>query len=102
MRIIEALTNQIAAELDDAQKYADDALLQKDSDKALAAAYHALAGKELDHAHVLHEHAVRLISAYRAEHGEPPAPMMALYNDRHKAMIDKEADVKRRMEMYSG
>lgn len=100
MKIISTITEQIAEEIEDAHKYAENALMQKDTDKKLAACYANLSRQELSHARALHDEAKRLIDDYRAEKGEPPAAMMAVYNFQHKKAIEKEADVRRMLDMY--
>lgn len=48
----------------------------------------------------LHDEVVRIIETYRAEKGEPPADMLAIYNYLHKKHIEKVAEIKRYQEMY--
>lgn len=100
MKIIAEITDKIMDEIEDARKYAKNALLQKDTDKTLAGCYATLSRQELSHARSLHDEAKRLINDYRASHGEPPEGMMAVYNYKHKDAIEKEADVRRMLDMY--
>jgi hypothetical protein len=44
--------------------------------------------EEKAHADGLHKDVVKIIEAYRAEKGDPPADMMAVYNYLHKQHID--------------
>ena len=48
----------------------------------------------------LHSIVTKTISDYRKEHGEPPAPMMAVYDYLHKKHIDNAARVKAMQQMY--
>jgi len=43
---------------------------------------------------------VALIEAYKKEKGEPPAPMMAIYNYMHERHINKAAAIKTLQDMY--
>ena len=47
-----------------------------------------------------HDAVVALIEGYRKENGEPPAPMMAIYNYMHERHITKAAAIKSLQEMY--
>ena len=42
----------------------------------------------------LHDGVVGLIEGYRKEKGEPPAPMMAIYDYMHERHINKAAAVR--------
>lgn len=48
-----------------------------------------------------HDAVVALIEGYRKEKGEPPEPMMAVYNYIHERHIAKTALIKTLQEMYS-
>jgi hypothetical protein len=41
-----------------------------------------------------HDAVVTIIDAYKKEKGEPPAPMMAIYNYLHERHINKAAAIK--------
>ena len=47
-----------------------------------------------------HDAAVSLIEWYKKEKGEPPAPMMTIYNYLHERNISKAAAVKNLQDMY--
>lgn len=93
MRLIQKLCDMIDEEINDAEKYARCALDKKDSDKELAEMFYTLSGEELKHMEMLHKQVVRLIENYRKEEGEPPAPMMAVYDYLHKKSMDHATDV---------
>ena len=94
MEKIKELNDNIFDELHDAAKYAKLAMKYKDDDSALCRNYLQKSKDELGHADSLHNDVVRVIKEYRAENGEPPAPMMAIYNWEHDKAIDKTAHIK--------
>ena len=48
-----------------------------------------------------HDAVVTLIEAYRKEKGEPPAPMMAVYNYLHERQISQAAAVRNLQDIYA-
>ena len=94
MKIIQDLSEMIDEEVSDAEKYAKCALMHKEDDPELSRTFSQLANEELGHVDRLHSQITRIIKAYREEQGEPPAPMMAVYNFLHKRAIDKVASVR--------
>jgi hypothetical protein len=53
-----------------------------------------LANEELNHMNLLHAQVARLIKIQKEKTGEPPAPMMAVYDYLHAKQVEKVADVK--------
>ena len=100
MKIIKKLSEMIADEIKDADKYATCALKHKKDDPALADTFYRLSTEEMQHMALLHEQVVRIIEAYRKEHGEPPAPMMAVYDYLHEKQIEDASAVKAKQAMY--
>lgn len=99
MKKIKWLVEQITEELEDAEKYAECAMAQKDDDRELATTYHRLAEQELEHSHALHAQVVRIIK----EHGlEPPLVMKAIWDWEHDKMVEREREVKMLLEMFRG
>ena len=47
-----------------------------------------------------HDSVVSLIESYRKEKGEPPEPMMAIYNYLHERHINQAAAIKNLQDMY--
>lgn len=80
MKKIKELVSHIRAELHDADEYARKAAIIHDDDRQLSDMYAKLAGEELEHAHMEHEHAVRIIKAYRESGKEVPAAMQAVWD----------------------
>ena len=100
MKIIEKLSENIEDEIEDSKKYIKLALHNKTEHPELSAVYYELSVAELGHMEILHKQVTQLISMYRAEHGEPPAAMLAVYNFLHNKQIEKVAEIKVLQEQY--
>lgn len=94
MKLIQKLSEMIEDEIDGAEEYAEEALKHREDDPALAQTFYDIAGVELQHVTMLHEQVKRIIEKHRREHGEPPAPMQAVYDYLHKKQIEKVAKVR--------
>ena len=84
MEIIKKLSEQIGEEVEDAENYAKLALLYQSTHPELSKTYYDLSTEEMHHVDMLHANVTRIIEKHRKEHGEPPAPMMAVYEYLHK------------------
>ena len=102
MQIIKKLSKMIMEEANDAEKYAQCALNNKESDKTLADTFYTLAGEELKHLEMLHAQVVRLINEVKAKGVTVPAGMMEIYDYVHAEQIEKVAEVKVLLSMYKG
>jgi hypothetical protein len=102
MKIIKEISEQIEEEVEGALWYAKEAVMISHDHPGLAKTLHTIAGEELHHVDLLHGEVVKLIEAYRREHGDPPVAMMAVYEYLHKKQIDKVAEVKAVLEQYRG
>lgn len=100
MKIIKTLSELIEEELEFAETYARLAVEHKEENPSLASTFHEIATQELRHVDMLHGEVVSLIKKHRETHGEPPAPMMAIYEWQHKKEISHTSEVKRLLEMY--
>ena len=94
MTIIAKLVDMMEDELEGAEHYAMCALKYKNEHPKLAQRLNELAGVELQHLKILHGEVERLIEDHRAQVGEPPADMLAIYNYEHEKMIKEAAKVK--------
>lgn len=100
MKNIKKLSEYIEEELHGAKKYAKCALKHKDKDPELAKTFHSMSLQEMEHVNALHKHVVDIIEKYRKESGEPPAPMVAVYNYLHEKHIDEAAEIKALQAMF--
>lgn len=100
MKKIEQVVHRIEEEIEDAKNYAILAIEMKHSDPSLSHIYYTLSTEEEKHQEMLHEQVVRIIDKYRKEKGEPPAPMMAVYDYLHRKAIEKMAEVRRYQDVY--
>ena len=100
MKIIKCLSELISEELDDAGKYIDLALKWKDTDQRAANLFSELSDEEMGHMERLHRLATDKITKYRAEKGDPPADMMAVYNYLHEKHVEKAAEIRIKQNMY--
>lgn len=100
MKIIRELSEQIGEEIEDAHKYITLALKYKDERRGLADVYAQLSAEEMKHMAMLHTEATRIIDDYRKTQGEPPAPMMAVYDYLHDKHMARAAEVKAAQALY--
>ena len=100
MKIIQKLSEKIEEEINDADSYIKLAMHYKDDYPELAKTFYTLSTQELEHMQMLHDQVTDLIRAYRAEKGEPPESMMAVYNYLHEKQIKHTNKVKARQDAY--
>ncbi len=98
---IERTMDRIDDEIDDAEKYAKDALDSKQSGNlSLAELSFKLSNEELGHMNLLHAQIVAMIEAYKKEKGEPPPDMLRMYNIFHKKHIERVGAVRGLLALY--
>ena len=100
MKIIKELSGYIDEEIDGAKTYAENALKYKEENPDLAKMFYTMSIQEMDHMAELHKHVVDIIQKYRKENGEPPAPMIAVYEYLHERQIAEAAKVKAMQAMF--
>ena len=100
MRVIERLEDLIEEEIHDVKKYAKLAAEFKKENPALAQVLYNISVQEEGHQAALHAEVVKMIEAYKREHGAPPEAMIAVYDHVHKKHIDKMAEARRYQELY--
>lgn len=89
MRLIKELTEMIEEEIEGAENYVKEAIKLKHEHPSLAKTLYDISNQEMTHIDMLHAEVVKLIEEHRRTHGEPPAPMMAIYEYLHEKHIDK-------------
>ena len=100
MKIIKKMSEMIMDEVEGAECYAKMALKYKEEDPTLARMFYTLANDEMGHMDTLHSAVTTIIKEYRAEHGEPPEAMMAVYDYLHEKQIEEAAEVKAMLMEY--
>ena len=94
MKIIKCINDYIEDEIQDSEKYIKKALEIREEYPEVAELLNLLSNEEMKHMQLLHNQVVKLIEGYRKEHGEPPAPMLAVYDYLHKKAIEEVKEVK--------
>lgn len=100
MKIIKELSKDIEKELDIAEDYARKAIQHKINFPDVAKAYLSISNSHMDMMNILHGQVVNIITAYRKTDGEPPAPMMAVYDYLHERFMEKAAAIKNLQSLF--
>ena len=94
MKLIKEITERIEEEIDGAEEYVKEAIKLKHEHPSLAKTLYDISNQEMSHIDMLHAEVVKLIEEHRRMHGEPPAPMMAVYQYLHERHIDKANNIR--------
>ena len=94
MKLIKELTERIEEEIDGAEEYVKEAIRFKHEHPSLAKTLYDISNQEMSHIDMLHSEVIKLIEEHRRMHGEPPAPMMAVYQYLHERHIDKVNNIR--------
>lgn len=100
MKIIKCLSENIENTLDAAETNIKKAIEFKLDYPVAAKAFYNQSVTLMDSIKMQHDAVVALIEGYRKEKGEPPAPMMAIYNYMHERQINQAAAIKTLQDMY--
>lgn len=100
MKVIQIISEKIEEEIMDAKSYMKMAIKYKEEYPDLSRTLQTIASQEIDHMNMLHDEVVSLIKRYRAEKGEPPQTMLAVYEYLHERQIEHYGEVKALMDMY--
>lgn len=100
MKIIKVMSEDIERELDLAEDCIKNAVQYKSEFPDVARAYDNLCTTHLNSIKVLHDQVVSIINKYKNEKGEPPAPMMAIYEYLHERQINKTVGVRNLQEIF--
>lgn len=101
MKIIKCLSEDIECTLDVAEENAKKAIMYKDEYPVAAKAFYTKSVMLMDSIKPLHDAVTALIENHRKEKGDPPAPMMAIYDYMHERHMNKAVAIKTLQEMYS-
>ena len=100
MKIIKMLSEQIIEEIEGAERYIKDAIKFKEEYPSLAKTLYDISIEEMRHVDLLHGEVVKIIDAYRKEHGEPPETMKAVYEYMHEKHIEEACEVRMYQELF--
>lgn len=100
MKLIRDLEEYIDDEIGDIKKYAKMAIAVREEYPSLAQTLYTISTQEDMHQAAIHGEVVKIIQEHRKQHGEPPAPMMAVYDYLHQKSIDKLAEARKYQDMY--
>ena len=101
MLIIKCLSEDIEKTLDAAEDEIKKAIMYKEEYPIAAKSFYTKSVTLMESIKPQHDAVVSLIESYKKEKGEPPAPMMAIYNYMHERHITKAAAIKSLQEMYA-
>lgn len=100
MTEIKELVKDIRHELKGADKYAYEAIKHKEEFPSLSQTYARIAREKLENVNDLHKEIVAMIDKARRAGTEIPAGMAAIWDFEHKMMIEEEAMIQHKLEMY--
>ena len=100
MKVIKDLCINIEHELKSAEDYAKKAIQYKMDYPSTAQRYLNYSNNKMDTMRGLHDEVVALINDYRKINGEPPEPMMAIYNYMHERFVEMAAAIKNLQDLF--
>ena len=101
MEIIKCLSEDIEDTLKAAENNIKAAMKYKEKYPIASRAFYTKSTTLMDSIKILHDAVVALIEGYKKENGEPPAPMMAIYDYTHERQISQAAAIRVLQDMYS-
>lgn len=100
MRIIKCMCEDIEDTLDMAESNVKKAIECKDEYPLAAKSFYNKSVALMETVKGMHDGVVAVIKAYREEKGEPPEPMMAIYNYLHERSMNNAAMIKNLQDIY--
>lgn len=101
MIVIQDANDTIVEDIEKAEKNIRKAFTHKIKHPDLAKAFYNHSIYDLEKIKPIHDNIVAFIKEYREKNGEPPAPMMAIYDYEHRKQIERINEIKRLQEMYN-
>ena len=101
MKVIKCLSESIESTLDMAEDNIKSAIKYKEEFPVAAKAFYTQSLTLMDSIKGQHDAVATIIGEYRKEKGDPPAPMMAIYDYMHERHINKAAAIRSLQDMYS-
>ena len=100
MQVIKCMCEDIEKTLTMAEKDVKKAIEYKEQYPIAAKAFYNKSVALMETIKGMHDGVVITIKNYRDEKGEPPAPMLAVYNYLHEKQVDEAALIKNLQDIY--
>ena len=100
MKVIRDTSEIIEDAIEHAEDYGKAAIEWKEEFPEISRALIAFSDSVMSNVSALHSAIAKVITEYRRENGEPPAPMMAVYDYLHKNHIENASRVRAMQQMY--
>lgn len=100
MEVIKCMSENMEKILDMAEENIKKAIKYKMDYPVVSKAFYTESTILMDSIKGQHDAVVSLIENYRKEKGEPPAPMMAIYNYMHERQMNQAVGIKNLQDMY--
>ena len=100
MRVIKCMCEDIDKTLEMAEKNVKKAIEYKEQYPVAAKAFYNKSTALMETIKGMHDGVTAMIKAYRDEKGEPPAPMLAVYNYLHERAVNNAAMIKNLQDIY--
>ena len=100
MEVIKCLSEDIEQTLEMAEENVKKAIKYKENYPIAAKAFYNKSVSLMESIKGMHDGIVILIKNYQEEKGEPPAPMLAIYNYLHERNINNAAIIKNLQDVY--
>ena len=100
MKVIKCMSEDIEKTLDMAEENVKKAIEYKEIYPVAAKAFYNKSTVLMESIKGMHDGVVAMIKAYREEKGEPPEPMLAVYNYLHERQMNQAAMVKNLQDIY--
>ena len=101
MKVIKCMSEDIEKTMDLAEANIKKAIEYKESYPIAAKAFYTKSINLMDSITNMHEGVVTMIKMYRDEKGEPPEPMLAVYNYLHERQMQQAAMIKNLQDIYT-